>query len=329
MLEHLHIQNYRLFKELDLEPLRRVNLITGKNNTGKTAVLETLRILFAAPPDLEVINNILFKRGDWNDKYLNESIPTLFNSPLWENNAAINGYFSLDNNLDFDFRISFDFSNKEGFNKTSFNSSLGGTEHKIKIVLDEKFRESDRAYSNYVPAVFDFFNVGWWESTDLTPKKKKLIELLKTVVSDIEDIGLDLKTFQPKVLTSNAKTPRPLKNWGDGTNRFFNIILGLLCNQGGMLLVDEIDLGLHHSVQRKLWEIIFKFSKELNVQVFATTHSQDCVEAFMDVLNEKGNENEGQYIRLQRSRLDESVIEPIYYDAQKLKNSINFNLETR
>lgn len=329
MLEHLHIENYRLFKELHLEPLRRVNLITGKNNTGKTAILEALRILFSTPPDLEVINNILFKRGDWNDKYLNESIPTLFNTPLWENSASIDGAFSSENNINFDSRISFDFKNNDEFNKTTFYSYLGGTEHKIKIVLDEKFKESDRAYLNYVPAIFDFFNIEWWESVDLTPKKRRLVELLKTVVYNIEDIGLDLKTFQPKILTTNANLPKPLKNWGDGTNRFFNIILGLLCNEKGVLLIDEIDLGLHHSIQRKLWEIIFKFSKELNVQVFATTHSQDCVEAFTDVLNEEMYQNEGQYIRLQRSRLDESVIEPIYYDAQKLKNSINYHLETR
>jgi AAA15 family ATPase/GTPase len=328
MLDHLHIQNYRLFEELHLDGLRRVNLITGKNNTGKTAVLESLRIALAAPIDLEVINNILYKRGSWNDKYLGESIPTLFHHNLLNKKPVITSTITLENHDIFVLKTSLEFSPLKGFYK-EVTQNQDDEPRKIAIVLDKAFQESDKAYSNYVPAVFDFFNIKWWESTDLTPRKKKLIELLKIVVSDIEDIGLDLKTFQPKILTSNAKTPRPLKNWGDGTNRFFNIILGLLCNEGGYLLIDEIDLGLHHSVQRKLWEIIFKFSKELNVQVFATTHSQDCVEAFTDVLNEKGNENEGQYIRLQRNRLDESVIEPIYYDAHKLKNSINFNLETR
>ena len=128
---------------------------------------------------------------------------------------------------------------------------------------------------------------------------------------------------------NNLEFAIPLKHLGDGINRIFTIALALVNAKNKILLIDEIDLGLHHSVQKKLWEIIFKFSKELNVQVFATTHSQDCVEAFTNVLNEKDNENEGQYIRLQRNRLDESVIEPIYYDAQKLKNSINYHLETR
>ena len=64
MLDSLHIQNYRLFKDLKIEKLGQVNLISGKNNSGKTALLEVLRI-WESNFDNTVINNILFERGDY------------------------------------------------------------------------------------------------------------------------------------------------------------------------------------------------------------------------------------------------------------------------
>jgi AAA15 family ATPase/GTPase len=102
-----------------------------------------------------------------------------------------------------------------------------------------------------------------------------------------------------------------------------------LDTKNNILLIDEIDLGLHHSIQKKLWEIIFKFSKELNVQVFATTHSHDCVETFAEVWNNDSNKNDGNYIRLQRNRLNNDIIEPVYYNEKILLGSIYDNLETR
>ena len=116
---------------------------------------------------------------------------------------------------------------------------------------------------------------------------------------------------------------------GEGTNRIFTIALALVNARNNILLIDEIDLGLHHSVQEKLWEIVFRFSKELNVQVFATTHSQDCVQAFGEIWNKPENQKEGNYIRLQRNRLDSTLIEPVYYDSNVLLGSIYDNLEIR
>jgi hypothetical protein len=64
-------------------------------------------------------------------------------------------------------------------------------------------------------------------------------------------------------------------------------------------------------------------------QVFATTHSQDCVQAFGEIWNKIENQKEGNYIRLQRNRLDSTIIEPVYYDSNVLLGSIYDNLEIR
>jgi predicted ATP-dependent endonuclease of OLD family len=58
------------------------------------------------------------------------------------------------------------------------------------------------------------------------------------------------------------------------------LVLGIQPAAGGVLLIDEFENGLHFSVQKRLWELIFELAKTLDIQVFATTHSWDCIEAF-------------------------------------------------
>ena len=80
--------------------------------------------------------------------------------------------------------------------------------------------------------------------------------------------------------------PVPLKSFGDGVNRLFGIVLSLVNAKDGCLLIDEFENGLHHAVQANAWRMIFKIAAELNVQVFATTHSLDAIDAFQHVARE-------------------------------------------
>ena len=71
-----------------------------------------------------------------------------------------------------------------------------------------------------------------------------------------------------------------IANMGDGTNRIFVIALACERAMGGILLVDEVENGLHHSVQEAVWTTIFELAARFDVQVFATTHSWDAVYGF-------------------------------------------------
>ncbi len=113
---------------------------------------------------------------------------------------------------------------------------------------------------------------------------------------------------------------------GDGINRILTIVLALVHSKKGYLLIDEFENGLHYTVQEDLWKMIFKLAKELNVQVFATTHSDDCIHAFESVLNDEDNQKEGQYFRLERFG---EIIKPIFYSASELEVAADQNIETR
>lgn len=77
MLEFLEIENYRLFKSLKIPELSQINLISGKNNTGKSILLEAIRI-YASHGDVSVINNIIDSRGDWKNGSRTETYASLY-----------------------------------------------------------------------------------------------------------------------------------------------------------------------------------------------------------------------------------------------------------
>src|SRR5260370_32304229 len=105
----------------------------------------------------------------------------------------------------------------------------------------------------------------------------------------------------PIVRIKGIDEPLPLRSLGDGMQRMLGIALALANAQDGMLLVDEIENGIHYSVQPELWQLIFQIAYRLNVQVFATTHSLDCIEAFQTAAQED-KQNEGLLIRLEFSK---------------------------
>jgi len=89
-------------------------------------------------------------------------------------------------------------------------------------------------------------------------------------------------------LKRENKKRLPLSMFGDAINRVTGIILSIINNNSGILLVDEIENGIHYTNQADFWRILFRLAKELKVQIFATTHSLEMLKAFAEV----GLENE-------------------------------------
>jgi AAA15 family ATPase/GTPase len=73
---------------------------------------------------------------------------------------------------------------------------------------------------------------------------------------------------------------------GDGVWRILGMVLSLARAGGGMLLVDEVDTGMHHTVMTDMWRLVYAMASRLDIQVFATTHSRDCCRALAEVVRE-------------------------------------------
>ena len=125
---------------------------------------------------------------------------------------------------------------------------------------------------------------------------------------------------------NDEKAILPFKALGEGINRILSIILALLNSENGYLLIDEFENGLHHSVQRKLWDLIFKLSEKLDVQVFVTTHSLDVISGFEYILNNRENNAAGKLIRLENKK---GLIRETEFTAKDLEVATDSNIEIR
>jgi AAA15 family ATPase/GTPase len=322
MLDSLHIQNYRLFKDLKIEKLGQVNLISGKNNCGKTALLEAIRII-VSNFDNTVINNILYVRGDYAINRESSYSSLFLNYDASDKPVRFNGKVQIEYSSDESYRGKVGHFRIYDYTYPNENAVV---KHENEYVLDinlPPFNPNETAV--LVPFVYEKSNnLKFWSQIALKPEENEVIEILKILDSSILRIAFNNE--KTMVLTSKQPNPLPLENLGDGANRLLTIALALVNAKNKILLIDEFEVGLHHGIQKELWEVIFKYAKEWNIQVFVTTHSIDTVRTFSYVLDDYPDL--GQYMRLQKSRMT-GEIEVNIYTQRSLDISIEENFETR
>lgn len=322
LLDSLEIKGYRCFEHLTIEKLGRVNLIVGKNNVGKTALLEALWIY--SNNLTNVVENILSSRDeDKGIRFYNrdkDSRPRqrhLFFKRLLadesnpETNFQIGSLYNKENYISF-------LSNYRNRSDIIFSA---GNRHKKRI--NNEFVETGRLEKLEVNAL--------WDEIESTPREAKVIKALKILLPNIikvhpKIIKIEGYNIETVVIaqTENEPEPLPLKSYGEGLNRLFEIALTLIKCENGILLIDEIEIGLHYSVLPDVWKLIFKTAKDLNVQVFATTHSKDCIEAFTQAAVD--SPDDGELIRLERH--GEKIVAKIV-DEDRLAQAINHDVEVR
>ena len=123
----------------------------------------------------------------------------------------------------------------------------------------------------------------------------------------------------------NKPSPIPLKSLGDGATKLFNVVLSMLNSKNGIFLIDEVENGMHYSIQEKFWELILHLANEFNVQVIATTHSFDCIQA-ISVVTEFSEYSNVSLIRLEN---DEDQIYFTKFDHKEIVTAGKSRIEIR
>ena len=375
MLNSLYIKNYRNLKELNINSLGRVNLVTGKNNTGKSTLLEAIAI-YATKGDLSLIYQLLEERGEtlkqrnantnpteanikifsslFNDRIVGFDIAdaisignlenTLFGEKLSSedyislrfvkyidethideqgNRTRKRRFFQNDSELIDDYKIGFEIKTGGVFSVLSLDE-----ERPYRLGI-KGFKNNDNIQIVRTRNINRGVNGGLFDNIALTDKEQYVIEALKIVEPLTERIAFVEETSRERsavIKLSDSQRVLPLQSMGDGINRILTIILALVNADNGYLLIDEFENGLHYSVQEKLWTIIFELSRKLNVQIFVTTHSEDCIKGFGKVLNNTNSLSDGKLIRLDNKN---GIIKQVEFDANELKIANKQNIEIR
>jgi len=169
----------------------------------------------------------------------------------------------------------------------------------------------------------------FWDRIALSDLEAQVVEALRIIdpsIAAVSMVGGDLSRRPRTAIVRSGKIPRPmpLRSFGDGLNRLFGIALSLVNAKDGLLLIDGFENGMHYSVQLDAWHMIFKLAATLGVQVFATSHSWDAIEAFQKVAAE--TPEEGVLVRL--ARKGEAII-PTVFREDELRIATRDGIEVR
>jgi AAA15 family ATPase/GTPase len=326
MLTALHIERYRQFEDFKLENLKQVNLIVGKNTVGKSSVLEAIRILLNRNK-IDALVDIALERNDYVVDVSKEIIFASFDPLFMENyeniivpSIMINSY--SEDNIKNSIEVFIDLDVKDIVVKEDDVVIESSRINKVAInkVLDVNIDNRYRCLNvNHHPVDY-YYRL--WKHIRFTGDDRRVVDLISAIIEDIEEIDY---LYAVVVKIKGINRPIPLGSFGEGVKRLFNMALEMVYARDKVLLIDEFEIGLHHSIQEQIWDATLMMAQALNVQVFATTHSQDCVYGFARALN-KRDDIDGQAIRLEKH---EGRIYAVEMDKALLKNIEKFQTEIR
>ncbi|MBF0537097.1 MAG: ATP-binding protein [Nitrospirae bacterium] len=353
MLNNITIDNFRAIKHIEIDDFRRINLFVGKNNCGKTSILEGLYLL-AAPTKPDILLDMIWQRelhkvSDNLSFFLHNldittnieirgevlSLSELRNLIIipktsikfFEQN---NDYPEVSNALVgfvFDYRME---KEQKYYNTESYiyKNDKGIIVKHADTVADPI--DKGKFYVRFFASNSDLNSmVGAFDRIQVRKLTGRLIKVLKKIEPSIEslvnvgnviycDVGLN------KLI--------PLGVMGDGVIRIFSIVAMIVDSRGekgagGIALIDEIEKGLHYSALRDLWDAVYEIAKEFDVQVFATTHSMECIQALAESYSARNTEDDE--IRMYRIERENGIFDVIDYNNNLIMASLDSNWEMR
>ncbi|MFN0108285.1 MAG: AAA family ATPase [Blastocatellia bacterium] len=356
MLRSLTIKNFRGFRELKIESLARVNLIAGKNNVGKTGVLEALYLLYADEKQL----------ADFPSAFRNSPEPVVngSDSRQWEDNFASFWEWlpfqktppiliESQGEISWGRQVLLENLGSNGANKEmAFHYQLGDglefqtakvSKQKIEIVKNaiqgvfttESIKVSlTNALAKQAPGICvcstrysqPTEDAELLNSVKLKRKKKRLIESLKVVDSRLEDLDYLKIGSEPLVYVDvGLKEMIPMTQLGQGFTRLFRFFAEMLVEEAKIILIDEIENGIHHSALADVWAGIAEIAEKEDLQIFATTHSWECISsAHQSFANASPDD-----FRLFRLEQVKGEIKTIAYDEEAIEAALKFEMEVR
>lgn len=323
-LSYFKIENFKKFSSLELDDLGKFNLIVGENNVGKTTVLESLCFDVSLPDLLSNYVTIL----NWRNLDNIERIEFDYFS-LFKNNKTIdkiNYYFRNIDNIklnSFSLRSTtiaeleqkeLDQLRKKSIKSSTSNKFVALLDYDNKVFVNylNSFAEF-RIHDSYIPCIpfrantyddlMEYYSTSFQNSKSI---RKELIESLKLFIPDAEDIEISTGIIPSQncliIWRQGFDTPFLVNLFGEGTNKILRALLEIKKCSNNKLMIDEVDCGIHYSKMKNFFKVLISAAQKDNVQIFATTHSKECIENFTKALEETGMQDEGRIIRLAETK---------------------------
>ena len=350
MINSVSIQNFKILENLENVPLGKVTLISGKNNTGKTTILEAL-FLYLDCKSYDAIKKLFLGRqfdGSWPPKEVWEKF--FFNSDLG------NGIKIAVSSSDFkkaclEIEYLEDYVppvqipiTENGITMLVNNSRALNIKHTLDELIDYKaylliqglnyhyFKEFDSLKLQhsviYIGERMRSYekNNEYFGILDKADEQEKILPLLRLFEPNLVRLQLIEENGNSVIFADfGNKKKIPVNMLGDGFCRCLTMALILATKNADLFLVDEVAGGIHYSIQDELWNFLIKASELYNCQIIATTHSYDTIKSFNNAVKDDNISNYA-YIRLGKSK---GTIKPYVFGPETLNYSISSKLEIR
>ncbi|MBI5418254.1 ATP-binding protein [Candidatus Poribacteria bacterium] len=345
------IENFRGITNLEINDMKRFNLLVGRNNCGKTSVLEAIFLLSGMsnpqlPLNIHLFRDLILTSDDdfrFLFRNLDFAIPIDINgiidnrqrklkvTPLYsgvsqsektlqkeitnqkDRNISYTSPVRLVEGINLDFYI----------NKIHYQGQIRIKES--KIIPSVKNYKEELHCSMLTPKTSMVVNDKQMEGLLVQKKLDKVLNVLR----EIEPKILDIRMGAGNMIYVDIGKERyiPLNVMGDGMRKILTMIATIVDMKNGVILIDEIENGLHYTSLSVAWKAFFAACKEYDVQLIATTHSYECIEAFSKVYEDVYSD--GDDIRLYRIDREEEKHKAFVSTPQVLKSGIEKEFEVR
>ena len=362
MYKSFRVKNFRCFKDLEIKDLGRINLIAGKNNTGKTALMEAMYLL-TKPMTTSVLLSLHSSRGLDLPKISDEEFTELL-FHHYDSSEAIEIEWRSTGDCAASRELEISEIKRTAGYESDFNSHAGdlrfdGLSHETiarrleqtRSFLLLEFKDEDNfSYSakffvdrppisntsvemrsNLIraqsePGGKDAIKI--FSKLDRLGQESTLLESLRPLEPRLSELKLSDLQGENLICGRVNGFLVPLKLMGEGVGSLCHILLTMISSPASLLFIDEIENGIHHSVQCKVWQAIGKLARDLNIQVFATTHSLEMIRAAHEAFSADGALEEFRFHRLYRDK-STGDIDAITYNEFSLDAAVSTNWEMR
>lgn len=284
------IDNYKIFKNFKIEKLNQINIFAGFNNCGKTTLLEAIYLLtkqnnISAFFELTRLRNKLSKLNTlYLNSYLKDEIQISGEYNNSKTQISIQKFEA--NNID----KKDDYIASYRVNSTIDNELLNSVTHTYKTNPIERRHEKIEILCNSIFKSPYFYNKNEIINThgrniELKVFNKVVKFIQENIDENIVDIELTENNEIKRFLVDSETFPSKsvdLTVYGEGLQRIFEIALSFAFCKNGVLLIDEVETAIHHSLLIEFTKFIQDLAIEFNVQVFVTSHSKECIDAFVN-----------------------------------------------
>lgn len=355
MIESFTVKNFRCFRDTLIEPLARVNLIGGLNNAGKTALLEAL-FLYCGPTNPALTVSLTVFRGIqelssnpellWGTLFckldVNETVELL--SRNTEKKLA-SLYLKLGKNEAVSVKLGE--QTEDISDKREANSLLGdpmleleynngsGQSYKTRAWLEGQILrfKTIPPLSSPFPGFFigsryrdpSIEEAERFGKIEMAGQQDSILKVLQIIEPRLRRLLVIVRNGKPIVHGDIGLGPLPLPIMGEGLGRLFSLVIAIVNAPKGIMLMDEIENGLHHKVMVKVWKAIAALAREFDTQIFATTHNEECIRAAHQAFEEEGP-YELLFHRL--DRIDDNI-RVVTCDQETLAAAIDIGIEIR